>query len=64
MIAGDPDRKDGRFPRLDSRLVSLQLLDHLDDAAGAEQAVPRADVLPGQEEAHELLGAHRLRQAS
>ena len=63
MVTRDPDREDGRLPGVDGRLVSLQLLDHLNDATGAEQSVARADVLPGEEETHELLRAHRLDRA-
>ena len=55
--AGGEDR---RLPGVDGRLVALQLLDHLEHAAGPEQSVTGPDVLPCEKETHELLGTDRL----
>src|ERR1043166_3692278 len=59
LISFDARGKDVALPRARGHLDAVKLRDHFTQAVDAEQARLRLDVLPGEEETHEIGRAHR-----
>ncbi len=60
LVSGHPCRQDGGLPGFDSSLHALELFDDLAEAARPDEAMAGSDVLPGDKEAHQLLGGESL----
>ena len=56
LVAGDASGENRGLPRFDRSLGALQLLNHIGEAGGTDEPVPRTGMLPRYEEAHQLLG--------